>query len=212
MRLLHIVATPRAERSNTLRLSQEFLDALRADQPGVEVETLDLFRHDLPAVAGANIDAKYQVLIGQPVDPGRAESWGEVERLIAQFKAADAYLISSPMWNFTVPYALKYYIDAIVQPGYLFSYDEHGAPVGLCQGKRMACITTRGGDYSEGGPMHAFDQQVPYLRTIFGFVGVTDIRFVHAQPMDVTPELREAAIARAADEVRALAEAFTRPA
>lgn len=108
MRLLHIVSTPRAE-SNTLRISHEFLTTLQAEHSDVEIETLDLFRHDLPAVAGENIDSKYKVLIGQPIDRRYAESWGEVERLIAQFLAADAYLISTPMWNFSIPYALKYY-------------------------------------------------------------------------------------------------------
>lgn len=208
MRLLHIIATPRAAGSNTLRISQEFLTALREDQPDVEIETLDLFRHDLPAVAGENIESKYKVLMGLPVDRMHAESWGEVERLIAQFMAADAYLVTTPMWNFSVPYALKYYIDSIVQPGYLFAYDEQGVPVGLCRDKRMMCITTRGGDYSAGGPLHSFDLQVPYLLTIFGFVGITDVRFLHAQPMDVTPELRETAIERGIDEARVAASKF----
>lgn len=208
MRLLHIIATPRTTESNTLRVSQEFLTALRSARPDVEVETLDLFQHDLPAVAGENIDSKYKILIGQPIDPRHADSWGEVERLIAQFRAADAYLISTPMWNFGIPYALKYYIDAIVQPGYLFAYDEQGVPVGLCLDKTMMCVTARGGDYSEGGPMHALDMQVPYLRTIFGFIGITDVRFVHVQPTDISPELREEAVKRGIDEARAAAAEF----
>jgi FMN-dependent NADH-azoreductase len=73
-------------------------------------------------------------------------------------------LISSPMWNFHVPYALKYHIDTIVQPGYLFTY-ESGIPVGLCGGKKIVCVTSRGGDYSTG-PMHSYDFQEPYLRAI----------------------------------------------
>lgn len=210
MRLLHIVSTPRAAGSNTLRISQAFLETLQADHPDVTVETLDLYDQDLPAVAGENIESKYKILIGQPIDRQHADAWGEVERLIAQFLAADAYLISTPMWNFSIPYALKYYIDAIVQPGYLFSYDEQGAPIGLCMDKKMVCITTRGGDYSAGGPMHALDMQVPYLLTIFGFVGITDIQFVHSQPTDVTPELRETAIERGIGEARALATTFAK--
>ncbi|MGX7826197.1 FMN-dependent NADH-azoreductase [Actinokineospora sp. 24-640] len=210
MRLLHISCTPRAGTSNTLRVSSAFLDTVRR-QGDVEIDTLDLFDHDLPAVAGQNIESKYQLMVGNQIDPRHAESWGRVEQLIAQFLIADAYLISAPMWNFHVPYALKYYIDAIVQPGYLFKYDEFGAPVGLCHDKRMVCVSTRGGDYSPEGPMAAYDLQTPYLRTIFGFVGITDIEFVTAQPMDVTPELRESAIATAIDSARTLAARFAVP-
>ena len=205
MRLLHIVASARAAGSNTLRVSRAFLDALREAAPEVDVETLDLFEHDLPAVAGVNIDAKYKILIGQPIDKGHVDSWRQVEQLIAQFLAADVHLVSAPMWNFHIPYALKYYIDAIVQPGYLFGYTETGAAVGLCRDKRMVCVSSRGGDYSPDGPMGAYDLQTPYLRAIFGFVGITDIEFVYAQPMDISPDLRETAIAAAVAEARALA-------
>lgn len=210
MRLLHVISTPRGTGSNTLRISQVFLDTLRDEHPDVTVETLDLFQHDLPAVAGENIESKYKIMIGQPIDRRHTESWGEVERLIAQFLAADKYLISTPMWNFSIPYALKYYIDAIVQPGYLFTYNESGAAVGLCLDKKMVCITTRGGDYSAGGPMHSYDVQEPYLRTIFGFVGITDVQYLHAQPTDVTPELREAAIRTGMETARVLAAKFGR--
>jgi FMN-dependent NADH-azoreductase len=69
----------------------------------------------------------------------------------------------------------------------------------------MVCITTRGGDYSESSPFHAYDFQESYLRSIFGFVGITDIQFINSQPMDVTPELREAAISKAIEEAKTLA-------
>jgi FMN-dependent NADH-azoreductase len=114
--------------------------------------------------------------------------------------SADIYLISSPMWNFGISYALKYYIDSIIQPGYLYKYNDQGQPVGLIHGKKMICVTSRGGDYSEKSPFHAYDFQEPYLRAIFGFVGITDMHFINAQPMDITPELREAAIAVAIEE------------
>jgi FMN-dependent NADH-azoreductase len=204
MLLLHIVATPRDGDSHTLRISQAFLECLRAEQPDLRVETLNLFNADLPSVAGDNIEAKYSLMFGQSIDRRHAESWKDIERSIAQFKAADGYLVSVPMWNFSVPYVLKYYIDAIVQPGYLFTYDAQYQPVGLCQGKRMVCITSRGADYSPGTPLHASDLQEPYLRAIFGFVGI-DMRFINVQPMDMGPELREAAVTAGVEEARVLA-------
>jgi FMN-dependent NADH-azoreductase len=204
MLLLHIVATPRAVESNTLRISRAFVDRLQIRYPELRVDTLDLFTDHLPAVDAENVESKYALMTGQAIDQRHADSWKNIEALTRQFLAADIYLISVPMWNFGVPYALKYYIDAVVQPGHLFSY-EGGVPVGLCRGKQMVCVTSRGGDYSPGTMLHAYDLQEPYLRTVFGFVGITDVQFVNAQPMDVSPELREAAIGDAIEAVHRLA-------
>jgi len=205
MRVLHIIATPREQSSNTLRVAAAFLERLRATHPDVTVDEVDLYNQDLPAIAGSNIEVKYTLMIGQPIDKSHEESWRQIERLIQHFMIADIYLISSPMWNFSVPYALKYYIDCIVQPGYVFRYDEQGRPVPLVTGKRMVCVTSRGGDYSATGPLHSYDFQEPYLRAIFGFIGITDVDFINAQPMDVTPALREAAVEAAIAQARSLA-------
>ena len=207
MQLLHIIATPRVATSHTLRISDRFVQRLEDEIPGLRVETLDLFDADLPAVAGDNIETKYTLMMGGPIDRRHAESWQQIERLVERFQAADIILISAPMWNFSIPYALKYYIDAIVQPGYLFGYDAAGVPIGLCHGKTLVCITTRGADYS-AGPMRAYDHQESYLRAIFGFVGVTDQHFIHAQPMDFTPQLRESAVAEGISAATGLATAL----
>ena len=199
-RLLHIVATPRGLASHTGRISGALLEELHAKYADLDVQTLDLFSADLPAVAGANIKTKYALMTGQPVDEAARGSWRSIERTIEEFLAADVSLLTVPMWNFGVPYALKYYIDAIVQPGYLFQYDEHGAPHGLVHGKKLVCVTSRGADYS--GPLASLDFLEPYLRTIFGFVGIADQTFFNAQPMDVTPELRRAAFAEVIADVR----------
>jgi FMN-dependent NADH-azoreductase len=204
--LLHIVATPRSTVSTTLRVSNTFLEHLRGVCPDVEVETLDLFTDDMPTLAGQNIDSKYDLMRGRPIEPSRAAPWRSIEKLITQFLRADICLISSPMWNFGIPYALKYYIDAIVQPGYLFAYNDAGFPTGLCAGKKLVCVTSRGGDYSPGSPMHAYDMQEPYLRAIFGFVGITDIEFVNVQPTDLDPGLRADAIRDGIDAARRLAD------
>jgi FMN-dependent NADH-azoreductase len=194
MKLLHIIATPRSHASNTLRISNAFLEGLYAKYPDLEVEVLDLFDVDMPSVAGDNIEAKYTLMAGAVIDKRHERSWKQIETFIEHFKAADVYLITVPMWNFSIPYALKYYIDAIVQPGYTFRYDEQGQPHGMVTGKKMVCVTTRGGDYSENSPFHVYDFQEPYLRAIFGWIGITDVDFINAQPMDFTPDIRQAAI------------------
>jgi FMN-dependent NADH-azoreductase len=209
MKLLHIVASPRGSQSNTLRVSETYLESLAAQHPGIEIDTLDLYNHELPRVAGDNVEAKYRLMIGQPIDKAHAESWAEIEQLIARFTSADKYLISTPMWNLSIPYALKYFIDCIIQPGYTFRFDEQGQAVPLVNGKRMVCVTARGGDYGPDSPMNAFDFQEPYLRAIFGFIGITDIEFINTQPTDVHPDLREVAMAGAADQARILAKAMS---
>ena len=207
MKVLHVIATPRGDTSNTLQVTEQFLAELSRQCIGLEVEVVDLFNEDLPALAGDNIETKYTLSHGQPIDPTHAESWSQIERLIARFLAADTYVISTPMWNLSIPYALKYYIDCIVQPGYLFRFGESGYPEPLVHGKRMVCVTARGSDYSANSPIHALDFQEPYLRSIFGFVGITDIDFVRVQPTDI-PGLREAAVAAALSEAHSLAATF----
>jgi FMN-dependent NADH-azoreductase len=143
-------------------------------------------------------------MVGRPIDKNHEESWHEIEQLIEHFMLADVIVVSTPMWNFGLPYALKYYIDCIVQPGYVFRYREDGRPEPLVHGKRLVCITSRGGDYSPESPLHAFDFLEPYLRTVFTFIGITETYFVNAQPMDISPSLRETAMEKALADIRSL--------
>ena len=204
MKLLHVIATPREHESNTMQVANALLESLHAKYADLSVDTINLFTGDLPAVAGDNIETKYTLMASQPIDKRHKESWKKIELLIEHFLSADIYLISTPMWNFSIPYALKYYIDSIIQPGYLYRYNEQGQAVGLVHGKKMICVTSRGGDYSEESPFHAYDFQEPYLRAIFGFVGITDMHFINAQPMDVTLKLREAAVTAAIEQAHSL--------
>jgi FMN-dependent NADH-azoreductase len=180
------------------------MQSLRSNYPDLSIEVMDLFNQDLPALAGENIESKYTLTYGQPIDKHHKEAWSQIEVLISQFLSADIILISAPMWNFSIPYTLKYYIDSIIQPGYLYRYNEVGQPVPLVMGKKLVCITSRGGDYSANSPFHAYDFQEPYLRAIFGFVGITDMHFINAQPMDITPALREVAVAAAIQAAQSL--------
>ena len=208
-KLLHIVATPRGLASNTGRISGVLLEELDSRYDDLVVTTLDLFSADLPAVAGTNIKTKYALMTGQPLDAAARSLWGEIERTIEQFLDADLYLLTVPMWNFGIPYALKYYIDAVVQPGYLFSYDQLGQPHGLVHDRRMVVVTSRGADYTLPS-MAGLDFVEPYLRTVFGFVGITDVTFFNAQPMDVSPELGKAATRATTSAIRAWAETLDR--
>lgn len=181
MKLLHIIATPREEESRTLRVSKAFLEEFKNKCPELIVEEINLFKEKLPELTIKRVDGKYILLSGKELNGEYKKAWEEIVKYINQFLKADFYLISSPMWNFSIPYILKHYIDIILQPRYLFKYTEIG-PIGLVKGKKMLIITSRGGDYS--GDSKAFDFQENYLKHIFSFVGIEDIYFIHTQGMD----------------------------
>jgi len=205
MKLLHIIASPRGEKSRTLSVSSAFLSSLKANNPDILVDELDLFEVKLPEVCGGAIDAKYTLMSGGSLDEQSKNSWEKTLEFSSNFVTYDAYLISSPMWNFSIPYKLKHYIDVIMQAGILFSFTEKGVE-GLVKNKKMFCVTSRGNDYSSGSQMQQYDFQEPYLRAIFGFAGIYDITFIHAQPMDFTPGITEANLNKAKDEAGILAQ------
>lgn len=187
-KLLHIIATPRGDDSRTLKVSQAFLEALSKKNPDCKIDELNVATDSLPSLTLKMIYGKYVLLGGKELTEKLKEAWNPIERHIERFLLADGYLISTPMWNFSIPYPLKQYIDLIIQPKYLFRYTEKGVE-GLVKNRKMAVITSRGGDYSLESPFQAYDFQEPYLRAIFGLVGITDITFINAQPMDAMGEI-----------------------
>lgn len=205
MKLLHIIASPRGAKSTTLSISAEFLTALKAQHPGLLVEELDLSTEKLPAVSGEIAEAKYVLMGGGTLSEPSQIAWNEIVAYSQRFLTFDYYLISSPMWNFTVPYQLKHYIDVIMQPGILFRFTEQGVE-GLVKNKKMFCITSRGSDYSQGGYLNQFDFQEPYLRSIFGMAGIQDVTFLNAQPMNITPEIAASRLAHAIADAKGIAQ------
>ena len=205
MNLLHIIGSPRGDQSRTLSISNTFLQSLQAKNPGLQVKELDLFKADLPEVFDYAAKAKYTVLGGATPDGQEKEVWNKIVAYANEFLAADMYLISCPMWNFSIPYRLKQYIDIIVQPGLLFQFTENGVE-GLVKGKKMICITSRGSDFGPDSPFNPYDLLDPYIKAIFGFVGIYDISFVTAQPLDYNPELATHALDQAKLDAQALAQ------
>jgi FMN-dependent NADH-azoreductase len=207
-KLLHIVAAPRGEDSRTLKVTAAFLEGLKAKYPECEIDELNLFAEPLPSLTLQVIGGKYVLLGGGDLSGELKDAWKDVERHIERFLAADAYLISTPMWNFSIPFVLKHYIDVIVQPKYLFRYTEEG-PEGLAKGRKMVVVTSRGGDYGPDSPVRAYDHQEPYLRTIFGLAGITDITFVNAQSMDAMgPDVARERLEAAKEKARQTASEF----
>lgn len=206
-KLLHIIATPRGEDSRTLKAAEAFLDGIRKKYPDCDIDELNVATEVLPSLTVKVVYGKYVLLSGQELTEKLKDVWKDVERHINRFLSADTYLISTPMWNFSIPYSLKQYIDIIVQPKYLFRYTANGNVEGLVKGKKMVVIASRGGEYVSQ-ELRKFDFQEPYLRAIFGFVGITDITFIVAQPMDMGTELENRRLEDAKTMARNLSASF----
>ena len=116
-RLLHVIATPRGLASNTARVSSCMLEALREEDEDLHVTTLDLFRADLPSVAGKNIESKYRLMTGQGIDDDAQDSWKQIEQTIEQFMAADVYLFTVPIWRRNLPGTPAAARPSLVAPG-----------------------------------------------------------------------------------------------
>lgn len=202
-RLLHIIATPREDESRTLQISEVFLDTFKKSHPNWVIDELNLSKEELPDLSQKSVHGKYILLEGRDLSGSLQETWAEILQHIERFKTADRFLISTPMWNFSIPYLLKHYIDLIVQPQHLFRYVD-GKPEGLIKEKKMIVITSRGGQYSHS---KEFDHQEPYLRTLFGFVGITDISFINAEGMDMGEKIRNEALINAKKEAQVLGNA-----
>lgn len=187
-KLLHINAAPRGDESRTLQVSNQFIESFQNAHPDWEMDELNFARETIPSLSMKCVDGKYLLLSGKELYGEYKEAWEEIIAHIERFLAADIYLISCPMWNFSIPYPLKHYIDVIVQPKYLFRYTDKGVE-GLAKNKKMVVVTSSGGEY-ESSATKALDFQEPYLRAIFGFVGIKDISFIKAQPMDMGKETR----------------------
>lgn len=164
-----------------------------------------MFSVELPEVLGDTVKAKYMLMTGGMPEPDILSSWEKISAYSTEFLTYDYYLITNPMWNFSIPYKLKHYIDVIMQAGILFKFTENGVE-GLAKNKKMVCVTSRGNDYSSGTYMHQFDFQEPYLRSIFGMAGITDVTFINAQPLDIAAGLTQIGLEKAKTQVASVLE------
>ncbi|HPW57925.1 MAG TPA: NAD(P)H-dependent oxidoreductase [Candidatus Rifleibacterium sp.] len=203
-KVLHIVASPRGMSSRTLRIADALIKKIRKQFPSAAIDTLDVFAEKLPEMNITRVKGKYMLMSGQELSGDAVAAWEEIKAHIARFLAADIIIISTPMWNFGIPYRLKHYIDVVWQPGFIFKYTENG-PVGLAAGRKVFVVSTRGGDYSAGTPAEPYDQITPYLKTVLGWAGITDLTFISGQPMDAnTEDGREAKIKEAIARIDSL--------
>jgi FMN-dependent NADH-azoreductase len=180
--LLHISASPRGERSESLALADTFLAAYRDTHPDNEIQTWDLRDGTLPAFGPAAAHAKMAVFAGADPMGEQATAWRAAKAAFERFAAADEYLFSVPMWNAGIPYILKQFIDVVSQPGMVFSFDGAEGYTGLLTGRRGAVVYTSA-VYGDGRPASfGSDFQAPYLRDWLTWAGIEDITEVAFRP------------------------------
>ncbi len=208
MELLHIEASPRGERSYSSRTAHALIEAYRETHAGATVRTVRVHEAALPAFDGHTLDAKYAILHGLPHTPEQGAAWRAVEKVIEEFRAADHYVFSTPMWNFGLPYQLKHYLDVLLQPGYTFSFSPETGYQGLVTGKPVAVVAARGGEYPAGTPAAGADHQLPHLTQLLGFIGFEDIRPVVVEGTLYGPDVADPRLAAAIEQAREVGKAL----
>lgn len=180
--LLHISASPRGPRSESLALARIFLDTYRATHSDDEIVEWDLWDGTLPEFGSAAAAAKMSIFAGEQPTGAAAEAWRAAGEAFARFAAADKYLFSVPMWNASVPYILKQFIDVVSQPGMLFTFDPQQGYTGLLTGRKAAVIYTSA-VYGDGrGPAFGADFQAPYFDDWLRWAGITDVTSIYFRP------------------------------
>jgi len=200
--VLYIKASPRTGRSYSVAVADAFVESYRQSHPDDEIKTIDIFRTKLPAFDFGVVSAKYKIMHNEEHSQQERRLWGKIVSVIEEFKSADKYVMAVPMWNFSIPYRLKQYIDIIVQPTYTFTVNKDGGYEGMVKDKPMFIAYARGGEYPPGTTAEAFDLQKKYLEVILGFIGFSGIKSVVVEPtlaggVGIVKEKCRAAIERA---------------
>ena len=196
MNILQINSSARRENANSTRVAERIVTRLRAEHPDAELTVRDLAIDPHPALDEAALGALFT-----PADQRTPEQSARValdDALIAEVLAADVLVLGMPMYNFGVPAQFKHWIDAIARNGVAFRYTANG-PEGPIRGKTVYVALARGGRYRGSEA----DSQVPYLRTVLGFVGMTDVRFVYAEGLNMGPEQASRGFAEAEVDIEA---------
>lgn len=180
MKLLHLDSSALGTNSISRELSAAVVAQQRLLHPDLQVSYRDLDQDPIPH------------LTGQSLAQADATEAAAAEQVMQQFLDADVIVIGAPMYNFSIPSTLKAWIDRIAVAGRTFRYAATG-PEGLAGGKRVIIASARGGIY----PEVSNDFQEPYLRQVFGFLGIDEVSFVRAEGVAYSPQHRSDALAQA---------------
>jgi FMN-dependent NADH-azoreductase len=202
--ILIVSSSANGAASVSSQLAEAHAEQLAAAYPSVKIVRRDVGADPVPHLTSATVAA----IKSEPVSEAELEARILSDRLVAELVDADLVVIASPMYNFGMSSTLKSWFDHVLRAGVTFRYTAAG-PEGLLKDKRAVVIESRAGLYSEGAGA-ALDGQEPHLRTLLGFMGITDVTIVRAEKLAFGPEAAEASIAAAGEALGAFADGWQR--
>ncbi|MDF2475195.1 MAG: FMN-dependent NADH-azoreductase [Sphingobacterium sp.] len=194
--ILHIISSPRAEASASRKLGNAVIQKIREKYSDSSVKERDLTKSKVPLLEEVHINTFFTPAENHSEEQQSISKYSE--DLISELKEADIIVIDSPMYNFSVPATLRAYFDFTSRAGYTFKYDENG-PKGLLSDKKLYVAFTSGNIYSEG-PYQLYDSNIPYIKNIFGFYGISDISVFRAEGLSI-PGIMETSLEKAINNI-----------
>ncbi|TAL89420.1 MAG: FMN-dependent NADH-azoreductase [Candidimonas sp.] len=202
MKLLHIDSSVNGDNSVSRQLTKHIVELWAASHSDIEIDYLDLASAAPSHLSAESMSFRLPLTAAELSEVQKRENILS-EALVTQFLAADVIVVGAPLYNFSIPSQLKAWIDRIAQVGRTFKYIESG-PVGLATGKTVIVASSRGGIYSTSEASRAMEHQESYLQIIFGFFGISDVRFVRAEGLNMGDDIRARAIAAAREDIKNL--------
>jgi FMN-dependent NADH-azoreductase len=199
--ILLVTSSPRGAASHSTRVATELAARLREANPASTLVVRDLVANPLP-----HIDPDYSSGIYTPAEartPRQAEVVAVSDAVLDELFAADTVILATGFINFGISSTLKSWIDNISRSGRSFTYGENG-PKGLVSGKKVYVVLASGGIYSEGAAVQ-LDHAIPYLLSVLGFLGMTDVEVIRVEGVGMGPEATAAALDKATARIEALA-------
>lgn len=194
--ILHIISSPRKEVSASRKLGNAVIEKIQEKYTDSIVKERDLTTSPTPLLDAAHINTFFSPAESHSSEQQSINKYSE--DLISELKEADIIVIDSPMYNFSVPATLRAYFDFTSRAGYTFKYDENG-PKGLLNDKKLYIAFTSGNIYSEG-PYQIYDSNVPYIKNIFSFYGVSDVSVFRAEGLAI-PGIQETSLEKAIEAI-----------
>lgn len=192
MKILHLISSPRNDSSFSIKLGNAIVEKLQATHPDSTVEIHNLAKTPFPHLEEVHLNSFFTPKENHT--PEMSEAIKHSDQAIAELLNADVIIIDVPMYNFGIPSTLKAWVDHIARAGLTFRYTEQG-PEGLVKNKKVYLAISTGGVYSEG-IMKAYDFTEPYLRTVLGFLGMTDLTAFRVEGLNM-PALKDDALEKA---------------
>jgi FMN-dependent NADH-azoreductase len=202
-KLLHIACSPRPD-SESGAGARIFVERFRQARPDWDIDVMDLWREQLPEFAGPLMEAKYARMNGLAFTDAQRDGFAMAERIAL----ADRLLISTPMWNFGIPYKLKQLFDVIIQPGLTFRFDPAQGYLPMVKDRPTLVIIASGSDFITGMNRGRIDMATPYLREALRFIGISDVRFIPVGPTTGPLPPIKAARESAHQRLRTMAASF----